>query len=56
MIGYHFFLIVIYLLQIVIELSFRLEETPEQPASINVDTNFDLIIYNDQDKKLDRYV
>ncbi|CAF4013170.1 unnamed protein product, partial [Adineta steineri] len=30
------------------------QETPEQPASINVDTTFDATIYNDQEKKIEK--
>ncbi|CAF0803664.1 unnamed protein product [Rotaria sordida] len=30
------------------------QETPEQSTSINIDTNFDAIIYHDQQKKIDK--
>ena len=54
MIGYHFFLIVRKIKFIFNHFFIYLEETPEQPASINIDTIFDATIYNDPDKKLDK--
>ncbi len=56
MIGYHFFRIVSFFFFWIFtrQKYFLLEETPEQPSTINLDTTLDANIYNDQDRKFDK--
>jgi hypothetical protein len=59
MIGYHFFRIVKFyfkLLKQILLLAFFIEETPEQPTLIQVENNFDANQFNDQEKKIQKYV